>query len=501
MKKAGLQTIPSDEQTNSAPLSFGQYCISRDNRFEWVTTTVACVAGFFLLRYLYPFPNVYADTGAYISVAGTGLIGNYRPIGYSWLMAVAHAVWSPPAFLVLLQTILYFFSSLFLFLTAKYFFGRGNNITWKAFYLIFLLAPVCIYLCNFVISDSLFISLTNLWLATLFFMLFRKSAYALCWNAVFLFLLMMTRYIALFYPMITVITLFLAFFRRNKIQFVVYSGIQVLLFFAVYIITRHQTNKNIGVDVFSAFSGWQTASNALHLVPYIELDPSEIKDPEVQSFHRYILANYGGPVFRNPDTVHVYYLWSPEGALKKYMNALQKAGDPKRPYLYYWHSSSIAMGKWGNYIIRRYPVKYLRHFMKPNAEQLFRLPNEALYDWPGPSRQMKDWFGCAQCPVAPRSNSFHQLLSATASKSFNVLWIFFGISLVALCFPKWFGLHGAQYGMLWILAIFALTYTLMSVYASPIVYRYMLAIRHSLVLLPFLLLHNKLSFTGKHREV
>src|SRR5829696_2571271 len=104
------------KQNNSA--SFFSFVRSRNVRFELYTTLVLFVSSYLVTLWIYPLPNIYADTGAYISVAETGLIGNFRPAGFSWFLALAHFISSNPDVLVLLQSILYFSSTLFFYLTA-----------------------------------------------------------------------------------------------------------------------------------------------------------------------------------------------------------------------------------------------------------------------------------------------------------------------------------------------------------------------------------------------
>jgi len=480
-------------QTNRP--SFYSYFFSKENRFELFSTVGLMVFTYAALLWIYPFPNIYADTGAYISVAGTGLIGNYRPPGFSWFMAMSHSIHPNADVLVALQTILYFFSTLFLYLTAKYFFYRGNQFIWRVFFFIFQVSPTVIYLCNFVISDSLFISLTNLWVASLLWIIATKKPGPVVWNTLLVIMLILVRYIALFYPLLTIISLFIACFRHNKIRLALYSLLHVAAFLAVIFIIISETKKNIGVAVLSGFGGWQKANNALHIVPYINLKPEEIEDAEIRKTHAFIIANNPREFYPAKDSVVVLYLWASYGPLKKYMVHLQ--GNGRRSYQYYWHLASVPMGNWADYLVKKYPLAYLKYYIKPNFLFLFKMSNEALFVWPEPSQQMKDWFECNNCALAPRYNFYHNFLAATASKTFNILWVLLVLSIVALLFRKKLNCTQEQYWMLWVVSFFCIAYIAMSVYASPIVLRYLLVIRHSLVMLPFLVLLQLLPFRRK----
>lgn len=462
--------------------SFFSFVRSQDVRLEMYSTLMLFIIVYLLILWIYPLPNIYADTGAYITVAETKLIGNFRPPGFSWFLAMIHFISPNPDVLVLVQLILYFASTLFFYLTVRYFFPEGKRAWWKIFFFIFLLAPVCIYLCNFAISDALFISLTNFWVASLLWMMGTRKVRVIICSAVLLILVMQVRYIALFYPAISVFAIFLAYFKANKLRFFFLSALQVVIFFGVIFFTTWQTKKNINVAVLSGFSGWQKANNAMHVLPYINLKPEDIKDPEISRMHAFILAN--NKFYPAKDSIVIFYLWSPDSPFKKYMNELRRGW--KASYLYYWHLSSIALGKWGDFIMKKYPALYFRHYIMPNFLLLSKLPNEALFYFPPYSGQMKKWFQCKECDATPRYTFFHEFLAATASKSFNILWLFLFLSCVALCFRSKLNCTSQQYNMILVVSFFCILYTAMSVYASPIVLRYLLAIRHSLLLIPFL---------------
>lgn len=470
---------------NSQP-SFFTFLRSQEVRFELYSAVLLLLISCLLLFWIYPLPNIYADTGAYISVAGTGLIGNFRPPGFSWFLALAHFISPNADVLVLLQLLLYFFSTLLFYLTIRHFFQAGKKVWWRIFFVIFLFAPVCIYLCNFAISDALFISLTNLWVASLLWMMGSKKPGPVIWNTLLLLLVMQVRFIALFYPLITVIAIFLTYFKSSKRRFFFLSALQVALFLGLIFFTTWQTKKNIGVAVLSGFSGWQKANNAMHVMPYINLKPEEIKDAEVRRLHAFILTNNPAGFYPAKDSIVIFYLWSPDSPFKKYLNQLRSSG--KASYLHYWHLSSISFGKWGDYIMKRYPGLYLQHYIYPNFQLLFNLPNEALFYFPPYSEQMKKWFACGQCDATPRYNFIHNFLDATAAKAFNLLWLLLLFSIVGLCFRSKLRCTAQQYNMILLVSFFSIIYTAMSVYASPIVLRYLLAIRHSLLVAPFLVI-------------
>jgi hypothetical protein len=295
---------------------------------------------------------------------------------------------------------------------------------------------------------------------------------------------MQVRYIALFYPLLTVIALIIACFKKHRLRLFLFAALQVAVFFGVIKLTTWQTEKWIGVAVFSGFGGWQKANNAMHIVPHVNLSPQDIKDPEIRELHTFITNNFPPDLYPAKDSVVVWFLWSPWGPMKKYMEHIK--GNGKRTYLYYWHQASIPLNKWAGYMIRKYPGTFIRHYILPNFYFLFQMSNEALFIFPGPSQEMKDWFQCNNCKVQPRYNFFHNFLAATASKSFNILWLFFALSLIVLFFRSKLHFTPLQYNMLLLVSFFCITYIATSVYASPIVLRYLLVIRHALFVVTFL---------------
>jgi hypothetical protein len=99
---------------------------------------------------------------------------------------------------------------------------------------------------------------------------------------------------------------------------------------------------------------------------------------------------------------------------------------------------------------------------------------------------MKKWFDCRECDPTQRYTFVHDFLAETAPKSFNLLWLLLFFSVIALCFRSKLNCTAQQYNMMLLVSFFCIIYAAMSVYASPIVLRYLLAIRHSLLLIPFL---------------
>jgi hypothetical protein len=188
--------------------------------------------------------------------------------------------------------------------------------------------------------------------------------------------------------------------------------------------------------------------------------------------------------------VVVLYVWSYYGPMKQYMFHLK--GNGKKSYLHYWHLASKPLGQWGDFMIRRYPLQFLRYYMYPNFMFLFSLSNEALFEFPDPSKQMRDWFEWDKRTAKPYHTFFHDFLAITSSKSYNILWVLLSCSMIGLFFPKYLQHSHLQHKMLIVVSFFCVMYIVMSVYASPLVLRYILVLRHSLILLPFLTFYNLL---------
>ncbi len=82
------------------------------------------VAIYFLLTYLYPYPDGISDSSGYVKAALFNKEDEYRPFGYSKFLIIIHSISTSISFVVLVQYILNALASIFLIFNIKYFFIR-----------------------------------------------------------------------------------------------------------------------------------------------------------------------------------------------------------------------------------------------------------------------------------------------------------------------------------------------------------------------------------------
>lgn len=466
--------------------SFWRFLKDRPNKTDLWIFLISSIACAILLNYCYPFPDSYSDTNAYIANAMNEIVGNYRPIGYSRFLRIIGNFSKSPGFLVFAQTILYFLSVAIVYFTVLFFFRPYNTIVRRIFLFFMIAAPSTIYLANMVLSDAYFTTLTNLWVATLLWTVMSRNKWMLLAHSVLLLLLFQTRYIALFYPAISFLCFIFAFYRQ-KLFLALCLGITTAIFFLFMSNTRKSTGEDVGVEIFSGFSGWQTANNALHIIPYCDTSSADIEDPQIRATHTFIVSHFAPAQYPQKGQVYANYIWDNNGPLKQYlMSRASNSGN----YLYEWHMTSIELDEWGKYMIKTHPGLYIKHYILPNLFALFRLNPEVLNGYTEPSDFIKKWFNCEDCKTGARYDLYHQLFSKWAPAAMALLWgILIAAGLAFLVFLKRWKEVPAEKKMTMALLSFIALYIIMSVYASPVVLRYFLCLRLTMVAVIFIIVN------------
>jgi len=103
------------------------------------------------------------------------------------------------------------------------------------------------------------------------------------------------------------------------------------------------------------------------------------------------------------------YMWDPTSPLSTYQDSLFKsqhsATDLKK-----WASMGPLYGNYGKYIIKQYPIQFIRHFLWPNSHKYYAPPVEFLeYFNSGKDsvpKSARTWFGYKASKVYTRTKSF-----------------------------------------------------------------------------------------------
>ena len=425
----------------------------------------------------YPFADFFTDSYSYIDSAVNGDAIGYRPVGYSMFLRIVHAISTSDTFLVTLQYILVQGATLGLFLTLVKRCGLSVR-TASVVLLVLLLNPMIPYLCNYVSSDALFVGLSLIWITVLMGLVREPNWWRLVLQVALLFVIFNLRYIALFYPAVASLT-FLLMRKKGSVGFKltgIICSIGVVTACTSWI--KHITYKETGADVFSAFSGWQIANNALHLYPWLPVDTTGLPTPECSELARDVRQYFdtAGPAMlkRGPAST-TEYMWVRTSPLHRYMNDVRRRQHTT--YWITWNRVAPVFTRYGYFLIRRHPLAYARYYGWPSARAFFVSPLDvfAVYNEGNKtvdSIAMK-WFHYPGTRTRVRSATFQAGLLAPAPW----IYVFLNIAFVVVCL--WFlSARGCRErfpvfaGALEVTAAYLLSNAFFCIFASPSVLRY-----------------------------
>lgn len=345
-----------------------------------------------MLSLILPYPLVGHDSGNYILTAMNRSISGYRPVGYSWFLNFFHSFSPSLEFVYFAQYALHVLSTLAFLFSIKFFFQIRNRFVFYVFALLLILEPNAVYLTNLVLSDSVFNSLTLMFLTSILW--YNKSARPLGNVLIFIFHLIVlyyafnVRYVGLFYPLISFV--FIITRTRKKMIGALIAVLPVLVTLNSYVKTKAEMKEKIGVDTFSGFRGWALANNAVSVIPYTDLKIEEIKDPDMQFIHSIVIA-FPDSFYTPEQIIATSFMWSRRFPGKF---VLQKVRESKgnMSYLRGWVYTGTLFNDYGKMLIRKYPTEYFRHFVLLNAEHLFHYYDIELNTIDKPSKIMIDWY-------------------------------------------------------------------------------------------------------------
>jgi hypothetical protein len=396
-----LQNAPASEQT------FTQFLFhNRRNRIILYLAAAAIIIQFAIFKYLYPFANyIHGDSFVYLDAAYENLTINFFPIGYSKFLRLVSVFAKPDLMLASVQYLLIQCSTLFLLFTIFYFYIVGR-VTQTILLCFMVFNPIFLYLGNMVSSDGLFLALSITWFTLLLWIIYKPSNQIIWWHAIVLFLAFTVRYNAFIYPFITLLAFGLSKLSLKKKLFGL--GLGFLLFGWFVGLNMFQHKKLTGYWQYSPFSGWLLANNALFA--YQEVDSAD-REPVPIKFH--VLDNMVRDFYdRQPhlqfEKDGAAYMWTPQLPLMQYHFSLIKKNSSST-YSKYWASLGPLYSSYGSYIIKKYPMHFLRYFVWPNSRKYFAPPIEYLGRYnlglPTVRESAVKWFGYTNNQVKTRIKS------------------------------------------------------------------------------------------------
>jgi hypothetical protein len=145
--------------------------------------------------------------------------------------------------------------------------------------------------------------------------------------------------------------------------------------------TTGQTGKVMGTRQFSAFSGWQMASNAVYAYAHMPVRPVITVPEEFTAVHQrvtvYLDSLQKVPMAFRPDRpLMAFYLWDPGSPLQPVTGAEHIADN--KLHLERMAAVSPLYNKYGKYLINQYPLQYIRYYLWPNMLQYANPPAENM---------------------------------------------------------------------------------------------------------------------------
>lgn len=352
----------------------------KQNRVILLIGGAAIIIQFAIFKYYYPFASyIHGDSFSYIKAAYENPNINTYPIGYSKFLRLISIFSNVDVILALIQYLLIQISALFLVFSLFYFYNiRPVTQLILLFFIVF--NPLSLHLGNLVSSDGLFLSLSCTWFALLLWIIHRPSAKILICHAVIIFIAFTVRYNALIYPIISAI----AFGLSNlKLRQKLWGFSLVIMLCGLFIgFTSYQYKKLTGYWQFSPFSGWQLANNAMYTYRYVTKSDRKPVPKKFQVLDNMIREYFDSTRDHKkyPDETlmaSTVYMWTPSLPLYKYRNSLFKK-DTTFTEFKKWASVGPFYKEYGSYIIKKYPFKFIRYFLWPNANKYYAPPIEFL---------------------------------------------------------------------------------------------------------------------------
>jgi hypothetical protein len=452
---------------------------TKENRrlLFWVTIVIA--AQFAVFKFLYPFPNFMPpDSNSYMEAAWNNQFINMWAIGYSKFLRFVSSFSNSHFVLILLQYLLLQASILYLLFTIRYLLAPA---TWVFLVLLFanVLNPLVPHISNFVSTDALFTALSVTWFTQLLWILHGASKRLLLIHAFILLFAFMVRYNALYYPFISIIII--AFTDHSLKVKAASVGFTIFLLALFIGRTEYEYYKLTGKAQYSAFGGWQIASNALYGYAHSKQLPVSAVPERFQPLHA-IVNRHMDSISRlsyRPDLdVAIYYLWDLKSPLRVYM-AKEWRKDTASDFFKKWSSLAPLYADYGRYLIRKHPIQFLKYYAWPNTVKYYAPPTKfmGIYNMGQDSVEQiaASWFGWKN----KKLSTYFKGKKIEVTEGFTIISgiinFVFVISFLSFVLLAGFSKSGfLSRRILWITISIWFCNMIFSVFAAPIELRYQL---------------------------
>lgn len=380
--------------------------------------TFLAIIIFIVIRSLYPVPDYIPDSKGYLLGSLTHEYIGYRPMGISLFLTKMYKLSPSLVFVAWAQFVLHVISALMIthaFFSIYPFKPLARKVLLAV---AFLNIPI-LQLANTITSDSLFISLTVIWIALGIFII-RKPNFALLALVLFvLWLSVFIRYNALIYPVVMIAGLL---FVKNRPIMIVGSLTCILLVWGFYSNITHKMVQATGTNVLSGFSGWQLASNAMKAYKALDEKGIDTDDKELLELDKNVIRYIDSTKNSDPAYIHSFttdFMWSSASPFVKAQNTY--AIRTRQGQFVSWTKISLVLQKYGQTIIKKYPVAFLNYYFMPNMFNFFSPELELLAKYTAP--EIKLWGKITNAYKTPEvTTNEHTALPLYFNTPFRILY-------------------------------------------------------------------------------
>lgn len=455
-------------------VTFGRWIYER--KIILLLSVILILGQFMGLRLLFPFPNFLPDSYSYLEAAYNNQFINVWPIGYSKFLRLFSCFTKSHVTLILFQYLLLYGSILYFIFSTAYLLTCGKWL-FRIMIVTSVLNPLIFFISNFISSDAIFAALSIIWLTQLFWILHKPSGSLFVSHALALLLAFTFRYNAIYYPIISIITIL---FSQSSVRQRAAGVTSIILLIGGFMAATAREYKTVtGSTQFSAFGGWQLASNALYAYGHVAPDAPSTVPPKFKALQKVVFAHNDSLShikYRPDGELGIYYLWEEGAPLKRFMHVKYKK-DSTTNSLARWTSMAPLYSDYGLYLIYHHPGAFIRHYLLPNMKNYYVPPIEFLGIFNLGTDKVdpiaKDWFSLKSNKISRYSGGI--LIKETQQfpvvlAVINLLYVLSLLAFVILGGHK--KMSRPSVIILWYFLIIWLCNFGFSVLASPIVMRY-----------------------------
>lgn len=349
--------------------NFLRYMSEKEQKWEFcVLSGIICILGS-IFYYLYPFPFVFPDSGAYIAAANDNIQNVYRPMGYSNYLQILHSINGHISFVFIASYALNSIASLFLLYSFKYLSNIRNRYLFYILCACVFLSPTILFSTNFIMSDGIFNTLTIVFIATALWLIYTSNIWIILLHLCCLALLYKTRYTGMFYVPISMIALFISAQRNRMIWRLALSCVPVILSLFLQSSAKHEYKRISGVNMASGFEGWQLMNNASVLIPKAKSLPETKFDTQLEQVYHQFLKTCPDSLFTTQKALTTGLMWDKASPFKKFM--IYYGRTTRHKYETAWAETGALYSKYARQLIFTFPLSFLTEYAIPSFLSFF----------------------------------------------------------------------------------------------------------------------------------